>query len=35
VRHGAAVEQETTSGKEAYARFPEPTFGRAPEDLPG
>jgi uncharacterized cupin superfamily protein len=33
VRHGAAVEQETTLGKEAYARFPEPTYGRAPDGV--
>jgi uncharacterized cupin superfamily protein len=31
LRHKAGVEQETKSGDEAYARFPKPTVGPAPE----
>jgi uncharacterized cupin superfamily protein len=33
LRHGAGVEQETNSGKEAYARFPKPRTGAAPEGV--
>ena len=36
LRHGAGVEQETTVGREAYARFPEPDEGEYREGtLPG
>jgi hypothetical protein len=35
LRHGAGVTVETTVGREAYARFPEPTVGPYRDGLPG
>ena len=35
-KHNAAAEQDTTSGDEAYAGYPDPVVGRVPEGtLPG
>ena len=31
LRHGAGVEQETSDGREAYARFPPPEPTRYPD----
>jgi uncharacterized cupin superfamily protein len=35
IRHGAGVEQDTSSPAEAYARFSEPKEGPAPDQLNG
>lgn len=33
VRHGAGAERETTSAREAYARFSQPRAGTVPDDF--